>query len=167
MGLLLDGPPVRSLDDYRAIGGGEALAAAERLGPALVRQEVLLSGLRGRGGAGFRTGRKWAGVVDSAPAPRFAVCNAAEGEPGTFKDRALLRHDPYGYVEGLAVAAVRGRGDVPPTSPPRRTTSPELERAAAGGHRARRRRAPRRASRCRSSRDRTSTCSARRRRCSR
>src|SRR5688572_21006185 len=105
MALLLDGDPVPDVDGYRKAGGGAGLERALELGPAQVRKEVLLSGLRGRGGGGFRTGRKWAGVVDSGPTPRFAVCNAAEGEPGTFKDRALLRHDPYSVLEGLVIAA--------------------------------------------------------------
>jgi NADH-quinone oxidoreductase subunit F len=112
MGLLLDGPPVATLDDYLALGGGRACASAARLGPAQVRKEILLSGLRGRGGGGFRTGRKWAGVVDSAPGPRFAVANGAEGEPGTFKDRAILRHDPYAPLEGLCVAAMAVEAEV-------------------------------------------------------
>ena len=63
------------------------------------------SGLRGRGGGGFPTGRKWTGIREAGPGRRFAVCNAAEGEPGTFKDRALLRHDPYRVLEGLAIAS--------------------------------------------------------------
>jgi len=112
MALLLDGPPVASLDDYRRIGGGRAVETVARLGPAQVRKEILLSGLRGRGGGGFRTGRKWAGVVDSAPAPRYAVCNGAEGEPGTFKDRVILRHDPYAVLEGLVVAALAVEAEV-------------------------------------------------------
>jgi NADH:ubiquinone oxidoreductase subunit F (NADH-binding) len=112
MGILLDGPPVATLDDYRRLGGGRAAATADRLGPAQLRKEVLLSGLRGRGGGGFRTGRKWAGVVDSAPGPRFAVANGAEGEPGTFKDRAILRHNPFAVLEGLCVAALAVEADV-------------------------------------------------------
>src|SRR5918995_1534994 len=74
-------------------------------------QEVILSGLRGRGGGGFPTGRKWQSVRDAAGAGvsaaerTFVVCNAAEGEPATFKDRAILRADPYSVVEGVAIAA--------------------------------------------------------------
>ena len=67
--------------------------------------EVAASGLRGRGGGGFPTGQKWTGIRDAGDGRRFAVCNAAEGEPGTFKDRALLRHDPYRVLEGLAIAS--------------------------------------------------------------
>jgi NADH:ubiquinone oxidoreductase subunit F (NADH-binding) len=105
-GFLLAGARVENLDAYRAVGGGGAIETAVSMGPALVRHEVLLSGLRGRGGGGFRTGRKWTGVVESGPRPRFAVCNAAEGEPGTFKDRALLAHNPYLTLEGLVIAAL-------------------------------------------------------------
>jgi NADH:ubiquinone oxidoreductase subunit F (NADH-binding) len=72
--------------------------------PATLVELVTASGLRGRGGGGFPTGRKWAGIRAAGPGRRFVVCNAAEGEPGTFKDRALLRHDPYRVLEGLAIA---------------------------------------------------------------
>lgn len=103
--VLLDGDPVRDLDDYRARGGGQAFAAAVRVGEETVIGEIDASGLRGRGGGGFPTGRKWAGIRSAGVGRRFAVCNAAEGEPGTFKDRALLRHDPYRVLEGLAIAS--------------------------------------------------------------
>lgn len=102
--LLLDGDPVRSLDQYRARGGGAAFAAATAVDPEALVDLVSASGLRGRGGGGFPTGRKWAGIRNAGPGRRFAVGNAAEGEPGTFKDRALLRHDPYRVLEGLAIA---------------------------------------------------------------
>lgn len=104
--VLLDGEPVRSLAEFTARAGGQAFAAAAEAGPAALVDEVTGSGLRGRGGGGFPTGRKWAGVRDGGPGRRFAVCNAAEGEPGTFKDRALIRHDPYRVLEGLAIAAL-------------------------------------------------------------
>jgi NADH-quinone oxidoreductase subunit F len=105
--VVLDGEPVRSLADYRARGGGEGLRAARSLGPWVAAQELSLSGLRGRGGGGFRTGRKWLSTLEGSRGdePRFVVANGAEGEPGTFKDRAILRHNPYQLVEGLAIAA--------------------------------------------------------------
>jgi NADH-quinone oxidoreductase subunit F len=103
--MLLDGDPVDSLDDHLARGGGHAFAAAVAAGEDAVIGEITDSGLRGRGGGGFPTGRKWQGIRDAGPGRRFAVCNAAEGEPGTFKDRALLRHDPYRVLEGLAIAS--------------------------------------------------------------
>ena len=102
---LLDGDPVTALDAYLARGGGQAFAMALEMGEAAVVAEVTASGLRGRGGGGFPTGRKWLGIREAGPGRRFAVCNAAEGEPGTFKDRALLRHDPYRVLEGLAIAS--------------------------------------------------------------
>ncbi|MGH9151296.1 MAG: NADH-ubiquinone oxidoreductase-F iron-sulfur binding region domain-containing protein [Acidimicrobiales bacterium] len=98
--------PVASLDDWLAAGGGEGLARARRLGPEQTIKEVSLSRLRGRGGAGFPTGTKWASVREAAGSRRYAVCNAAEGEPATFKDRALLRANPWQVVEGLAIAAL-------------------------------------------------------------
>jgi NADH-quinone oxidoreductase subunit F len=104
--VLLDGPPVTSVDQFRQAGGGQAYAVAADVGAQTLIDEIGASGLRGRGGGGFPTGRKWAGIRDAGPGRRFAVCNAAEGEPGTFKDRALLRHDPYRVVEGLAIAAL-------------------------------------------------------------
>ena len=103
---LLPDRPVASLEEYRATGGGEGLARALDLGPAATIEEVRRSGLRGRGGAGFPTGIKWR-TVDEDPCPtRFVVCNAAEGEPGTFKDRWLLRMNPYQVVEGVAIASL-------------------------------------------------------------
>ena len=104
-GVLLDGDPVGSLDEYRTRGGGQAFAAAVQVGEDAVVGEITASGLRGRGGGGFPTGQKWTGIRSAGPGRRFAVGNAAEGEPGTFKDRALLRHDPYRVLEGLAIAS--------------------------------------------------------------
>jgi NADH-quinone oxidoreductase subunit F len=106
--VLLRGNPVCSVSAYRAQGGGEGLRVARTLGPWRTAEEVILSGLRGRGGGGFRTGRKWLAVLENATDSerRFVVCNGAEGEPGTFKDRAILRHNPYQVIEGLAIAAL-------------------------------------------------------------
>jgi NADH:ubiquinone oxidoreductase subunit F (NADH-binding) len=109
--VLLVDPPVADLDDHLARGGGAGLARARSLGPGATIQEVILSGLRGRGGGGFPTGRKWQSVRDAAAAGgggaerTFVVCNGAEGEPATFKDRALIRANPYAVVEGVAIAA--------------------------------------------------------------
>ena len=98
--------PVESLDAYLAGPvGGTGLARARELGPAATIELLTASGLRGRGGAGFPTGRKWAGIAGRDGGPAYVVCNGAEGEPGTFKDRALLRADPYQLVEGLVIAA--------------------------------------------------------------
>jgi NADH-quinone oxidoreductase subunit F len=101
---LLDHAP-SSLDDYLAVGGGRGLDRALRSDPEAVIEEVASSGLRGRGGAGFPTGVKWRSVRSVGAGVRFAVCNAAEGEPATFKDRLLMRRNPYQVLEGLAIAA--------------------------------------------------------------
>ena len=103
--ILLDGDAPITLDAYLAMGGGEALAAASRIGPESVITTIRESGLRGRGGAGFPTGIKWAGLRAAEGAHKYVVCNAAEGEPGTFKDRWLIRSNPYQLLEGLAIAA--------------------------------------------------------------
>jgi NADH-quinone oxidoreductase subunit F len=103
--ILLAGGAMSNLDDYIAAGGGRGLVAALERSPQAVIDEVKRSGLRGRGGAGFPTGMKWKAVLSDPYPTRFVVCNAAEGEPGTFKDRAILRHNPYQVVEGLAIAA--------------------------------------------------------------
>jgi NADH-quinone oxidoreductase subunit F len=102
--LLADGP-VSSLDAYVERGGGRGLAAARERPPEDVIEEVRRSGLRGRGGAGFPTGIKWRTVREDPCPTKYVACNAAEGEPGTFKDRWLLRANPYQVVEGLGIAA--------------------------------------------------------------
>ena len=103
---LLPAKPVTSLAQWRDMGGGRALEIARRLGPDDTIEELGTAGLRGRGGAGFPTARKWAGVRGSTGTHRYVVCNAAEGEPSSFKDRAILRANPYQVVEGLTVAAL-------------------------------------------------------------
>lgn len=102
---LLPEEPVTSVDGWKALGGGEALALAIELGPDRTIAELSASRLRGRGGGGFPTGRKWAGVLASGGTHRYVVGNGAEGEPATFKDRAIMRANPYQVVEGLAIAA--------------------------------------------------------------
>lgn len=104
-GFLLTDEPVDDLDAWTAAGGGEALRMARAAEPDALIEQVRASGLRGRGGAGFPTGTKWRSVRDASGTHRYAVCNAAEGEPATFKDRAILRANPYAVVEGLAIAA--------------------------------------------------------------
>ncbi len=96
----------RSFEEYVASGGGRGLEVALRAGPEVAIEEVAKSGLRGRGGAGFPTAEKWRSIRSTGTGTRFAVCNAAEGEPATFKDRFLLRTNPYQVLEGLAIAAV-------------------------------------------------------------
>jgi NADH:ubiquinone oxidoreductase subunit F (NADH-binding) len=105
---LLPPEPVTTLDAYVEAGGGRGLDAARRLGAQAVVEHLSAAGLRGRGGAGFPTGRKWQAVRDHAAAtiPATVVVNAAEGEPGTFKDRALIRANPFLALEGALVAAL-------------------------------------------------------------
>lgn len=102
---LLPGEPVTDVGAFLDAGGGAGVAEAQRIGPAATRRVVGDSGLRGRGGGGFPTGRKWDGVAAQDAGRRYVVGNGAEGEPGTFKDRALLRANPYQFVEGLVIAA--------------------------------------------------------------
>ena len=94
-----------SLDDYRAHGGFRALERARAIGPEQVIDEVTRSGLLGRGGAAFPTGRKWAAVAAQQAQPHYLVCNADELEPGTFKDRVLMEGDPFAVVEAMAIEA--------------------------------------------------------------
>jgi NADH:ubiquinone oxidoreductase subunit F (NADH-binding) len=104
---VLDPEPVLSLQAYVDGGGGEGLAVARRLSPLAIVDEVEASGLRGRGGGGFPTGRKWRTVASnrSDVASATVVVNAAEGEPGSFKDREILRRNPYRVLEGALIAA--------------------------------------------------------------
>ncbi len=104
---VLDEVPCPDLAAYRATGGGDAVAAAQRLGGDATIRLLEESGLRGRGGAGFPTGIKWRTVADAgASTATPVVVNAAEGEPGTFKDRTLIRRNPYKLLEGALVAAL-------------------------------------------------------------
>ena len=105
-GFLLPRSPIASLDEYLASEtGGLGLQRAQEIGPSETIAEVDRAGLRGRGGGGFPTGRKWASIVAQPGSQRYVVCNGAEGEPGTFKDRALMRANPYQLVEGVLIAA--------------------------------------------------------------
>jgi NADH:ubiquinone oxidoreductase subunit F (NADH-binding) len=107
---LLPTEPVETLDAYLSGPiGGRGITRAHELGAAATIDEITSSGLRGRGGAGFPTGRKWSGIASRDAGPAYVVCNGAEGEPGTFKDRALIRANPYQLVEGLIVAATTVR----------------------------------------------------------
>jgi NADH-quinone oxidoreductase subunit F len=94
-----------SLDDYRARGGYEALRRAVELGPEGVIRELKDSKLLGRGGAAFPAGVKWEAVAKQPIRPHYFICNADESEPGTFKDRVLMEHDPFAVLESLTIAA--------------------------------------------------------------
>jgi len=110
---LLAGDPVTTLEDWIERGGGKGLDAAREMGPEALLATVEASGLRGRGGAGFPTAKKWRTVLEhhAAKLTTPVVVNAAEGEPGTFKDRTILRHNPYQTVEGALIAAAAVGGD--------------------------------------------------------
>jgi formate dehydrogenase iron-sulfur subunit len=96
----------RSLDDYLAHGGYRGLARALDLPAEKIVDEVMTSGLRGRGGAGFPAGIKWR-TTQQASAPRkYVVCNADEGDSGTFSDRMIMEDDPFVLIEGMTIAAV-------------------------------------------------------------
>jgi len=98
-------PGRASLDGYSSTGGYEGLKAAVQGSPEELIATISESKLAGRGGAGFPTGRKWQGVREASGEPKSIVCNADEGEPGCFKDRTILEHDPHAVVEGMALAA--------------------------------------------------------------
>ncbi|MGD8359391.1 MAG: formate dehydrogenase, partial [Lysobacterales bacterium] len=95
-----------SLEDYRAHGGFAGLERALRLGGQEIVDEVKASGLRGRGGAAFPTGIKWQTVLDAPGQPKYVVCNADEGDSGTFADRLLMEADPYQLIEGMIIAGL-------------------------------------------------------------
>jgi len=95
-----------SLSDYRRRGGLKGLERALSLGPKAAVEEVIASGLRGRGGAGFPTGIKWRTTAGVEADRKYVVCNADEGDSGTFADRMLMEGDPFLLIEGIAIAAV-------------------------------------------------------------
>jgi formate dehydrogenase iron-sulfur subunit len=104
-----------SLEDYAATGGWAGLAKAREIGPDVTIETIFQSGLRGRGGAGFPAGIKWKSVADAAGSRKYIVCNADEGDSGTFADRMVMEGDPFMLIEGMAIAglAVRaGKGFV-------------------------------------------------------
>ena len=94
------------LEQYRSRGGYEVLTGIlkEKRSPESIINEVKASGLRGRGGAGFPTGLKWSFISRNTPGQKYVVCNSDEGEPGTFKDRDVLRYNPHQLIEGMVIA---------------------------------------------------------------
>jgi len=94
------------LEQYQSAGGYEVLKRIlqEKTPPEEIIEEVKASGLRGRGGAGFPTGLKWSFISRNAPGQKYVVCNSDEGEPGTFKDRDILRYHPHLVIEGMIIA---------------------------------------------------------------
>jgi NADH-quinone oxidoreductase subunit F len=98
-------PAHRRIDTYVERGGYKALEKALALEPDAVTDEIKASGLRGRGGAGFPTGIKWSFMPKEPTRPHYLLCNADESEPGTFKDRELIRWDPHQLIEGCLIGA--------------------------------------------------------------
>ena len=95
-----------SIEEYVACGGYRALLKVlTELGPEEVITEVTRSELRGRGGAGFPTGRKWAGCRQAPGVPKYIICNADEGDPGAYMDRGILEGDPHSVIEGMVIGA--------------------------------------------------------------
>lgn len=94
----------RFLDGYKKLGGYETLKKALKMKPEQIVEEVKQSGLRGRGGAGFPTGTKWSFLPKNGE-PRYLLCNADEGEPGTFKDRLMMERAPHQLIEGMIISA--------------------------------------------------------------
>ncbi|MEW6482345.1 MAG: NADH-ubiquinone oxidoreductase-F iron-sulfur binding region domain-containing protein, partial [bacterium] len=100
-----------NIDDYIKIGGYSALKKAKTMSPEEIIEEITKSGLRGRGGAGFPTGLKWK-LTRQNPPPRFVICNADEGDPGAFMDRAVLESDPHSVLEGMAIGGYSIGADI-------------------------------------------------------
>jgi formate dehydrogenase iron-sulfur subunit len=92
--------------DYRAHGGYQGLERALGLAPEAIVEEILQSGLRGRGGAGFPTGIKWRTVLQACGPQKYVVCNADEGDSGTFADRMIMEGDPFVLIEGMTIAGI-------------------------------------------------------------
>lgn len=95
-----------SLEDYEAHGGLRGLRNALAMTPQQIVDEVTESGLRGRGGAGFPTGIKWKTVLDAAGPQKYIICNADEGDSGTFSDRMIMEGDPFVLIEGMTIAGI-------------------------------------------------------------
>lgn len=111
--VVLPAEPLLSVDDYLGAGGGVGLRTAREYGSDATIDEITAAGLTGRGGGGFSTGAKWRSIRDAGGGRRYVVANGAEGEPATFKDRMLMRRDPFRIVEGAAIAALAvGADDV-------------------------------------------------------
>ncbi len=103
--LPLDLKSINTLDEYKAQGGLKGLERARLMAPQEIVEEVRRAGLRGRGGAGFPTAVKWETVIQDECPTKYVVCNGAEGEPGTYKDRYLISKNPYVVLEGMLIVA--------------------------------------------------------------
>jgi NADH-quinone oxidoreductase subunit F len=101
----IDNPALAGIAGYEEAGGYQGLRKALSMEPREIIDRVKRSGLRGRGGAGFPTGMKWTFASSDPNSPKFLICNADEGEPGTFKDRPILEKKPHLLIEGMAISA--------------------------------------------------------------
>lgn len=101
----IDHPESHTLSFYESVHGYEGLKKSLAMEPDAIIAEVKKSGLRGRGGAGFPTGLKWSFIPKDLDKPRYMICNADEGEPGTFKDRKLIENLPHQIIEGMIIGA--------------------------------------------------------------
>lgn len=102
----IDAPGQKNIETYESHGGYQAIRKAiPHLDPSIVTEKVKQSGLRGRGGAGFYTGVKWGFIPRDLAIDKYLVCNCDESEPGTFKDRLLIEHDPHQLIEGMILAS--------------------------------------------------------------
>ncbi len=106
-----DDPNFRTLAGYQAKGGYQALRKAVSMENQAIIDEIKASGLRGRGGAGFPTWIKWNGITKDKKGPHYLICNADEGEPGTFKDKQLMEATPFLLIEGMTLAALATQAD--------------------------------------------------------
>ncbi|MBI5408962.1 MAG: NADH-quinone oxidoreductase subunit NuoF [Nitrospirae bacterium] len=100
----IDNPDSADVNEYMKVGGYKNLSKALGMQPKEILDEVKKSGLRGRGGAGFPSGMKWSFAVADPKLPKYLLCNADEGEPGTFKDRPILEKNPHLLIEGMAIS---------------------------------------------------------------
>ena len=102
----IDVPDIQNFETYRRLGGYCAVEKAlKSMSPNEIIEEVKESGLRGRGGAGFPTGLKWFFIDRNSGKPSYMICNADEGEPGTFKDRYLMQNNPHLLIEGMILSS--------------------------------------------------------------
>src|SRR5271165_3556518 len=99
-------PSSAALETYLADDGYQAFQKAAGMKPEQIIEEVKISNLRGRGGAGFPTGMKWSFVPRQSPKPKYIMVNADESEPGTCKDRLLMEYDPHQMIEGILIAGL-------------------------------------------------------------
>ncbi len=100
----IENPNSADIDEYFKVGGYKNLSKAFELQPKDVIEEIKKSGLRGRGGAGFPTAMKWSFAAADPKFPKYLICNADEGEPGTFKDRPILEKNPHLLIEGMVIS---------------------------------------------------------------